>query len=73
MEIKPRTRAYYHERLRALEKSWPNLPGTAEIRRITPGDCKAWAGKYGKATAPTNYNNTIALLRHVLRWQLKPA
>ncbi len=25
VEIKPRTRAYYRERLRALEKSWPNF------------------------------------------------
>jgi integrase len=64
VEIKPRTRAYYRERLRALEKSWPNL-STTEIRKITPGDCKDWAGKYGRAAAPTNYNNTVALLRHV--------
>jgi integrase len=64
VEIKPRTRAYYRERLRALEKSWPLL-STTEIRKITSGDCKAWAGKYGRVAAPTNYNNTVALLRHV--------
>jgi integrase len=64
VEIKPRTRAYYRERLRALEKSWPNLSGT-EIRKITSGDCKAWAGRYGRIAAPSNYNNTVALLRHV--------
>ena len=64
VKIKPRTRAYYRERLRALEKSWPNL-STAEVRKITSGDCKEWAGKYGKVAAPTNYNNTVALLRHV--------
>jgi integrase len=64
VKIKPRTRSYYRERLRALEKSWPDLSGT-EIRRITAGDCKEWAGKYGRATAPTNFNNTVALLRHV--------
>jgi integrase len=64
VEIKPRTRAYYRERLRALEKSWPNLSRT-EIRKITPGDCKEWAGRYGRIAAPTNYNNTVALLRHV--------
>jgi integrase len=62
--IKPRTRAYYRERLRALEKSWPNLSRT-EVRKITPGDCKEWAGRYGRVAAPTNYNNTVALLRHV--------
>src|SRR5262245_38063398 len=64
VKIKPRTRAYYRERLRALEKSWPRL-STTEIRKITPGDCKQWAGKYGKIASPTNYNNTISLLRHV--------
>jgi integrase len=64
VEIKPRTRDYYRERLRALEKSWPNL-STTQIRKITRGDCKAWAGKYGRAASPTNYNNTVALLRHV--------
>src|SRR5437762_12975172 len=42
VEIKPRTRAYYRERLRALEKSWPLL-STTEIRKITLGDCKQWA------------------------------
>ena len=41
VEIKPRTRAYYRERLRALEKSWPNLSRT-EIRKLTSGDCKEW-------------------------------
>src|SRR6476620_8810525 len=64
VKLKPRTRSYYRERLRALEKSWPNL-STTEIRKITAGDCKAWAGKYGKVAAPTNFNNTVALLRHV--------
>jgi len=64
VEIKPRTRDYYRERLRALEKSWPLL-STTEIRKITLGDCKQWAGKYGKDASPTNYNNTVALLRHV--------
>ena len=64
VKLKPRTRAYYRERLHALEKSWPNL-SSSEIRRISPGDCKAWAGKYGRMSAPSNYNNTVALLRHV--------
>jgi len=62
---KPRTRAYWRERLTALEKSWPNLNGT-EIRRITQTDCREWAGAYAKKVSPTNYNNTIALIRHVL-------
>jgi integrase len=64
VRLKPRTRGYYRERLRALEKSWPLL-STTEIRKITLGDCKQWAGKYGKGASPTNYNNTVSLLRHV--------
>jgi len=64
VRLKPRTRAYWRERLNALKKSWPNL-STTEIRKITLGDCKQWAGKYGKSASPTNYNNTVALLRHV--------
>jgi hypothetical protein len=52
VKIKPRTRAYYQERLRALEKSWPLLSRT-EIRKITPGDCKEWAGRYGRLSGPS--------------------
>src|SRR4029077_5843389 len=36
------------------------------VRKITQTDCKKWAGTYAKTTSPTNYNNTVALLRHVL-------
>jgi integrase len=64
VRLKPRTRAYWRERLRALLKSWPHLWAT-EIRRITVGAARAWAGKYGRTASPTNYNNTISLLRHV--------
>jgi integrase len=64
VRLKPRTRAYWRERLKALKKSWSNL-STTEIRKITLGDCKEWAGKYSKDASPTNYNNTISLLRHI--------
>jgi integrase len=63
--IKPRTRHYWRQRLAALVKSWPALNET-EVRRITPADCKKWASTFGKTASPTNYNNTVALLRHVL-------
>ena len=51
--------------LRALIKSWPGLNET-EIRKITQADCKKWASTYAKTASPTNYNNTLALLRHIL-------
>jgi integrase len=61
--IKPRTRDYWRQRLEALIKSWPTLNET-EIRKITQADCKKWASSY--AGSPTNCNNTVAILRHVL-------
>ena len=63
--IKPRTRDYWREVLAALIKSWPGLNQT-EVRKITKADCKKWAASYAKAASPTRYNNTVAILRHVL-------
>jgi integrase len=63
--IKPLTRHYWGQRLAALQKSWPGLNET-EIRKITQANCKQWASTYAKTASPTNYNNTAALLRHVL-------
>jgi integrase len=63
--IKPRTRHYWRQRLAALFKSWPAL-NEIEVRKITSADCKQWASTYAKTASPTNYNNTVALLRHIL-------
>ena len=65
VSIKPRTRHYWRQRLAALIKSWRRL-NEKEVRRITQPDCKKWASTYGKTVSPTNYNNTVALLRHIL-------
>jgi integrase len=65
LRIKPSTRDYWRRRLAALLKSWPRLKET-EVRKITQVACKEWASIYGRKVSPTNYNNTIALLRHVL-------
>jgi integrase len=65
VHIKPRTRHYWLQRHAALIKSWPGLSET-EIRKITQADCKKWASTYVKTASPTNYNNTLALLRHIL-------
>jgi integrase len=66
LSLKSRTREYWKQRLAALVKSWPGLNGT-EVRKITQGDCKRWASSYAKKASPTNHNNTIAILRHVLQ------
>lgn len=63
--IKPSTRHYWRQRLAALFKSWPGLIET-EIRKITQADCKKWANAYAKNASPTNYNNTVGILRHIL-------
>ena len=65
LRLKPSTRDYWRRRLLALIKSWPGLNET-EVRKITQLACKEWASSYGKKASPSNYNNTIALLRHVL-------
>ena len=65
LSIKPRTRHYWRQRLAALIKSWPGL-NEAEVRKITHADCKKWASTYAKTASPTNFNNTVALLRHIL-------
>jgi integrase len=63
--LKPRTRDYWRQRLAALIKSWEGLNET-EVRKITQSNCEQWAGEYARKASPTNYNNTIALLRQVL-------
>jgi integrase len=65
LSIKSGTRDYWRQRLTALIKSWPGLNET-EVRKITLTDCKKWASAYGKKVSPTNYNNTVSLLRHIL-------
>jgi integrase len=65
LSLKAGTRHYWRQRLAALMKSWSGLNET-EIRKITHADCKKWASTYAKTASPTNYNNTVALLRHVL-------
>ncbi len=63
--IKRSTRDYYRECLAALYRAWPALT-TTEVRKVTQADCKKWASSYRKKASPTRYNNTVAILRHVL-------
>ena len=70
VDLKPRTKAYWRECLRALEKSWPWLNQT-ELRKITLDDCEEWASAFKKKVSPTRFNNTLAILRHVLSVGIK--
>lgn len=65
VSIKRRTRKYWREILNAVLKSWPEL-ATTEVRRITNAACREWAARYAKNTSPTVYNNSLAILRHVI-------
>jgi integrase len=65
-EIKESTRHYWRQCLAALVRSWPRLNET-EVRRITSKHCEAWARRYRKTASPVRFNNTVAILQHVLR------
>lgn len=63
--LKRTTRLSYRNLLKSLLKSWPEL-AKMEVKRITPAKCRNWATGFTKIAYGIRYNNTIALLRHVL-------
>jgi integrase len=63
-ELKPKTKAYYRERINALLRSWPDLKET-NVRDVNNASCEAWAGKFRATCSPTAYNNTVAVLKAV--------
>ncbi len=63
--LKPRTKEYYRERLAAMVKSWSGLDAT-DVRKLTDAQCREWANRYIKEASPTNYNNTLIVLRSIL-------
>lgn len=65
VSIKKRTRKYWRDILKAILKSWPEL-ASKEVRRITEAACREWASGYSKQAGATRYNNSLAMLRHVL-------
>jgi hypothetical protein len=50
LEIKPRTRHYWRQRLAAHIKTWPGLNDT-EVRRIIPAYSKTWATAFAKTAS----------------------
>jgi integrase len=65
VSLKPRTKAYYEERITALLKSWPKLEAT-DLRKLTKADCLSWASEFGKESSPSAFNHTVSLLRHII-------
>lgn len=72
--IKPRTRDYHEQRIKALLKSWPELSKT-EIRNVTKSDCLNWAARFSqkpsadnttKQRSATAFNHTLGILKRIL-------
>jgi integrase len=65
VSLKPRTREYHDQRIKALQKSWPGLE-RKEIRSITKTECLNWAAKFGLKRSATAFNHTIGIFRALL-------
>lgn len=63
--LKPRTRQYHEERLKALLKSWNGL-ANKEIRTLTKTDCLDWAAKFGKTASASVFNHTLGLFSGIM-------
>jgi len=63
--LKPRTKDYHDQRIKALLKSWPGLDKIL-IRDLKKTDCLNWAGAFGKDASPTAFNHTVGILRTLL-------
>ncbi len=63
--LKPRSKEYYDQRIKALFKSWQHLRDT-DVSRITKGQCLEWAAKFGAKTSSSAFNHTISVLRKII-------
>lgn len=63
--LKAKSKAYYHQRVTALLRSWPDLEST-DVRRINKNECLIWAAKFAQQASPTAFNNTVKVLRDIL-------
>jgi hypothetical protein len=57
--LKPSSKEYRLERLKALLGSWPNLEKT-DIGKIRKHDCPEWAKRFGKDSSATAFNSLEA-------------
>jgi hypothetical protein len=46
-------------------KNWQGLE-SIDVRKLTDAQCREWANRYVKQASPTNYNNTLIVLRSIL-------
>jgi integrase len=64
--LAPKTKRYWHYRVKALLKSWPELDGM-KLDKITEPQCRAWVNRFTAKFAAVNFNNTLAALRNILK------
>ena len=69
-ELKPRTRDYYNERVIALRKSWAAID-TIDAAKLIPSQVEEWAKRTRPTMSSNAYNNTIGMLRRVMRGLIK--
>ena len=62
VSLKPRTKEYHDQRIKALLKSWPSFEDR-ELRSVTKAECLDWAAKFGVNRSSTAFNHTISILR----------
>jgi integrase len=63
-DYKPKTKAYYEERLAALWKSWPGVKNKL-VKDITKGECVEWRNRFASKYSPTAFNHTLGILRAI--------
>ncbi len=68
--IKETTRQFYEWSLKAILKTWPELPDL-DVQDITPRDCKEWAKKFSEAYSATYFNNALLVLNEVFGTAIK--
>jgi integrase len=62
--LKPNTKLYYEDRIKAMLKSWPELDAM-DIRKLSKHDCLKWASHFAQDASATSFNNTIGILKNV--------
>ena len=65
VNIKRRTKDYWHEIYGGIQRSWPELD-EIQIRSLSKPACHEWAARFAKTASSTRFNNSIDFMRHVI-------
>ncbi|MDB6135215.1 MAG: hypothetical protein JWM59_3458 [Verrucomicrobiales bacterium] len=68
--LKPSTKHYLEQVMTLLKRSWPELEA-AELGKITPADCEAWARRTRPQTSGTRFNAALSMLRSLFEIALE--